>query len=260
MIAAAFAPVALLTVGEFRDWLLSDDTDTEALTASRPRPDAGDGRRGVEDHAHAGSDRGRGEMPGGDPFPQHDRARRPALDPAAAEPPDRRSAGIAASILDGLMFGCGDAVIGINPATDSLAGYIELTRDARRVCASGSTCPAQSCVLAHVTTAIARDRARRAGRSRLPVDRRHRGGERSFGVDLALLARGARGGAVARSAARSATTSCISRPGRAARCRPRRITASTSRRWRRAPTRSRARFEPLLVNTRGRLHRPGISL
>ena len=35
--AAAFAPIAHLTVGDFRDWLLGDDATTAALTAPRPR-------------------------------------------------------------------------------------------------------------------------------------------------------------------------------------------------------------------------------
>ncbi|MEX6505674.1 ethanolamine ammonia-lyase subunit EutB [Jiella sp. M17.18] len=61
--------------------------------------------------------------------------------------------GVAASIVDGLQFGCGDAVIGINPATDSPAAMrrlLELIEELRL----RLDCPVQSCVLAHVTTAL----------------------------------------------------------------------------------------------------------
>src|SRR5438552_14309447 len=62
--------------------------------------------------------------------------------------------GIAASILDGLMLGSGDAVIGINPATDSLQKYLELTRFLDQL-RERLDLPGQGCVLAHVTPAIA---------------------------------------------------------------------------------------------------------
>src|SRR6266581_3007305 len=61
--------------------------------------------------------------------------------------------GIAASIVDGLMYGSGDAVIGVNPATDSVAAVIALIRMLDAVIAKYAI-PAQSCVLAHVTTSI----------------------------------------------------------------------------------------------------------
>ncbi|MFT4397203.1 ethanolamine ammonia-lyase subunit EutB [Gordonia lacunae] len=61
--------------------------------------------------------------------------------------------GIAAATLDGLLMGCGDAVIGINPATDSphaTADLLRLLDDIRQRFAI----PMQSCVLSHVTTTI----------------------------------------------------------------------------------------------------------
>src|SRR6201999_2912956 len=61
--------------------------------------------------------------------------------------------GIAASMLDGLLYGCGDAVIGINPASDSLAAVTTLLRmldDFRE----RYEVPTQSCVLTHVTTTM----------------------------------------------------------------------------------------------------------
>jgi ethanolamine ammonia-lyase large subunit len=95
--------------------------------------------------------------------------------------------GIAASILDGLLLGAGDAVIGINPATDSperahaLLSMLDEVRLKLDI-------PTQSCVLAHVTTTL--DLIRRGS----PVDlvfqsiAGTQAANRSFGVDLALLA------------------------------------------------------------------------
>ncbi len=98
---------------------------------------------------------------------------------------DRR--GIAASILDGLLLGAGDAVIGINPATDSpeqahaLLSMLEEIRLELDI-------PTQACVLAHVTTTLAL--INRGS----PVDlvfqsiAGTQAANRSFGIDLALLA------------------------------------------------------------------------
>lgn len=61
--------------------------------------------------------------------------------------------GIAAAVLDGLLLGCGDAVIGVNPATDSpqvaadLLRLLDSIRERYRI-------PTQSCVLSHITTTI----------------------------------------------------------------------------------------------------------
>jgi len=95
--------------------------------------------------------------------------------------------GIAASILDGLLLGSGDAVIGINPAGDNVDATIKLLRliDAVR---QRFQIPVQSCVLAHVTTQMA---ALAAG---APVDLIFQSiagteaANRSFGVNLTLLA------------------------------------------------------------------------
>jgi ethanolamine ammonia-lyase large subunit len=61
--------------------------------------------------------------------------------------------GIAASIVDGLMYGSGDAVVGVNPATDSVAAVIALIQMLDAVIAKYEI-PTQSCVLTHVTTTI----------------------------------------------------------------------------------------------------------
>jgi ethanolamine ammonia-lyase large subunit len=95
--------------------------------------------------------------------------------------------GIAASILDGLLLGAGDAVIGINPATDSPERARALITMLDDLCLELDL-PAQSCVLAHVTTTLAL-----IGQG-APVDlvfQSIAGSEaanKSFGTDLALLA------------------------------------------------------------------------
>lgn len=61
--------------------------------------------------------------------------------------------GIAASILDGLLMGCGDAVIGINPATDNIHTGANLLKMLDSII-SGLEIPTQSCVLSHVTNTI----------------------------------------------------------------------------------------------------------
>src|SRR5690242_4236955 len=95
--------------------------------------------------------------------------------------------GIAAAVLDGLLLGCGDAVIGINPATDSpqaTADLLQLLDNIR----SRYDIPAQSCVLSHITTTL------ELIRKGAPVDlvfQSIAGSEaanKSFGIDLALLA------------------------------------------------------------------------
>src|SRR4051794_19891119 len=94
--------------------------------------------------------------------------------------------GISASILDGIMLGAGDACIGINPASDDPAVLGDLVRLVDGII-TRLQIPTQSCVLAHVTTTLglmARG---------LPVDLVFQSvagtqkANRSFGVDLAIL-------------------------------------------------------------------------
>ena len=95
-------------------------------------PDAGDGGRGVEDHARPGSRDGGRQMPRSQGVPQHASACPGGCRPACSRTTRRTiSRGIAASLLDGLMFGVGDAVIGVNPVTESIEDY-EPRRDAPR--------------------------------------------------------------------------------------------------------------------------------
>ena len=94
--------------------------------------------------------------------------------------------GIAASILDGLLMGCGDAVIGINPATDNLHNNMELLRMLDAII-NELQIPTQSCILSHVTTTL------QAIEKNAPVDLCFQsigGTEKtntSFGVNLTML-------------------------------------------------------------------------
>jgi ethanolamine ammonia-lyase large subunit len=183
---AAFAPVSALTVGELREWLLSDATDTAALTrvAAGLTPEMAAAVSKImrlqdliivaakcEVVTHFRTTIGISGRLSTRLQPNH--------------PLDDRQ-GIAASIVDGLMYGAGDAVIGINPASDDLGtmiGLLDMLESLRL--ASGA--PIQSCVLAHVTTAI------KAIERGAPVDlvfQSIAGSEAAnhgFGVTLALL-------------------------------------------------------------------------
>ena len=185
--AAAFAPIASLTVGEFRDWLLAHDTGSETLarTAAGITPEMAAAVSKLmrnQDLILAARKchvvtrfRNTLGLPG-----------RLAVRLQPNHPADD-ARGIAASILDGLLYGCGDAVIGINPASDNLdtiTTLLELTDELR----ARFEVPTQTCVLTHVTNTL------RAIEGGAPVDLVFQsvGGSedtnRSFGVDLALLA------------------------------------------------------------------------
>jgi ethanolamine ammonia-lyase large subunit len=183
---SAFAPVSGMTVGQFREWLLDYATSTETLSAvawgltpemvaavsklcpnqdliliaskcrvvTRFRNTLGlPGRLGIRLQ------------------PNH-----PTDDPA----------GIAAAILDGLLYGCGDACIGINPATDNVATVKSLLHMVDGFIREYQI-PTQSCVLAHITTTI------RAIEEGAPVDLAFQSiagteaANRSFGIDLKML-------------------------------------------------------------------------
>src|SRR5260370_2654027 len=100
-------------------------------------------------------------------------------------PPDDRK-GIAASIVDGLLFGSGDAVIGINPVSDNLETVETLLRMLDPLPETYEI-PTQSCVLAHVTTQM------EAMRRGAPVDLVFQSiagteaANKAFGVNIAML-------------------------------------------------------------------------
>src|SRR5579864_6804955 len=97
--------------------------------------------------------------------------------------------GILLSAVDGLLFGCGDAVIGVNPATESVETVATILRGLDRLIDS-SGAPTQACCLAHISTQLA------ALESGAPVDLLFQSvagteaANASFGINLALLSEG----------------------------------------------------------------------
>ncbi|MCQ8103523.1 ethanolamine ammonia-lyase subunit EutB [Methylomonas sp. SURF-2] len=180
---AAFAPLASLSVGEFRDRLLADGGDLSALAAGlTPEMVAAVSKimRNQDLIAVARRcrviSRFRNTLGLDGRLSTRLQPNHPTDDPR----------GIAASIIDGLLYGSGDAVIGINPATDNLHNVrtlLELLDDVIR----RYQIPTQSCVLCHVTTAM--ELMQRGA----PVDLVFQSiagteaANRGFGIDLALL-------------------------------------------------------------------------
>jgi ethanolamine ammonia-lyase large subunit len=183
----AFAPIAHLTVGGFRDWILSDAAGEAELAALRPgiTPEMAAAVSKImrlQDLISAARKcrvvtrfRNTLGLPGR--FSTRLQPNHPTDDPR----------GIAVSIIDGLALGSGDAVIGVNPASDSVESYREIAELIDRI-RIHLDAPIQSCVLAHVTTALA------AIERGAPVDLVFQsiGGteatNRGFGVTLDLLA------------------------------------------------------------------------
>lgn len=151
--AAAFLAVAHLTVGDFRNWLLSDHATPEVLEALRPglTPEmvaaVSKLMRNQDLILVARKCRVQTAFRNTIGLPGHLSTR---LQP---NHPTDDMAGIAASILDGLLYGSGDAVIGINPATDNVAQATKLMRLMDDVI-SKYDIPTQSCVLTHVTNTL----------------------------------------------------------------------------------------------------------
>ncbi len=184
--AAAFAPVRSLTVGELRDWMLSDVATEERLAAVGP------GLTPEMAAAAAKLMRIQDLIAAAAKIRVVTRFRTtvglPGRLSARLQPnhPTDDALGIAASILDGLLMGSGDAVVGINPAGDNVETTMHLLRmmDALRL---RFEIPMQSCVLAHITTQI------EALSRGAPVDLLFQSiagteaANRSFGVSLSLL-------------------------------------------------------------------------
>lgn len=184
--ATAFAPLASMTVGEFRDWLLAETTDGATLARLAPgltpemvaavsklmrNQDLVLVARKCEVVTRFRNTIGlRGRL-AVRVQPNH-----PTDDPQ----------GILAATLDGLLYGAGDAVIGVNPASDDPQRLMQLWRMLDTLIARFDI-PTQSCVLTHVTRQID---AIAAG---APIDLVFQsiggteGVNRSFGIDLALL-------------------------------------------------------------------------
>ncbi|GAO41464.1 ethanolamine ammonia-lyase subunit EutB [Flavihumibacter petaseus] len=187
--AASFAPVAGFTVGELRDWLLSDHADEITLRSLAPglTPEMvaavcklmrnqdliAVAQKCVVVTAFRNTIGLKGRL---------------SVRLQPNHPTDDLK-GIAASMVDGLLYGSGDAVIGINPATDSPAttgGLLNMLSDIREK----YSIPTQSCVLSHLTTTIG------LMNKNAPVDLVFQsiGGtektNKSFGLNLSLLQEG----------------------------------------------------------------------
>lgn len=179
----AFAPVAALSVGEFRDWLLADESDLSTLAA------------GLTPEMVAAASK---IMRNQDLITVARRCRvvsrfrntigLPGRLATRLQPnhPTDDPRGIAASLLDGLLYGSGDAVIGINPATDNLDNVHTLLNLLDEIIRRHAI-PTQACILCHVTTSM--ELMRRGA----PVDLVFQSiagteaANRSFGIDLTLL-------------------------------------------------------------------------
>jgi ethanolamine ammonia-lyase large subunit len=254
----AFAPVADLTVGGLRDWLLRYETGTAELTAVGPglTPEmvaAVAKIMGNQDLILAAKKcrvvtgfRNTLGLPGRLSVrlqPNH-----PTDDPK----------GIAASMVDGLLYGCGDAVIGINPATDrpdALDSLLRLVDDVIR----RYEIPTQGCVLAHLTAQV-----EALGRG-APVDLLFQSiagteaANRSFGITLEMIAEG-QAAVLAQRRGTVGDNVMYFETGQGSA-----LSAGAHHGVDQQTLEARAyavarRFSPLLVNSGRRLHRPRIPL
>ncbi|HZV99247.1 MAG TPA: ethanolamine ammonia-lyase subunit EutB [Methylophilaceae bacterium] len=183
---AAFAEISHLTVGDFRDWLLSDAADTDVLQRVA---------KGITPEMAAAVSK---LMRNQDLIlvarkcqvvtAFRDTIGLPGHLSVRLQPnhPTDDARGIAASMLDGLLYGSGDAVIGINPATDSIPALMDLYYLVDEVINQYGI-PTQSCILTHVTNQI------QVIEKGAPLDLVFQSiagteqANRSFGIDLAVL-------------------------------------------------------------------------
>jgi ethanolamine ammonia-lyase large subunit len=184
--SAAFAAISHLTIGDFRNWLLSEQATTETLTAIAPglTPEmvaAVSKIMRIQDLILVAKKcrvitRFRGTIGLENRLSTRLQPNHPTDNPG----------GVAASLLDGLLYGCGDAVIGINPASDNLEATLRLLNMLHEVIKRYQI-PTQACVLAHVTTTL------KAIEQGAPVDlifQSIAGTQKandSFGINLSLL-------------------------------------------------------------------------
>lgn len=181
-----FQRVSHFTVGELRDWLLSDDADTTtlqelgngftpemvaAVSKLMRNQDLINTAQRCEVVTKFRNTIGLKGRLSARLQPNH-----PTDDPK----------GIAASIIDGLLYGSGDAVIGINPATDNPQSAINLLSMLDGLISKYQV-PTQSCVLCHLTTIL------QVMNKKAPVDLVFQsiGGtektNKSFGINISLL-------------------------------------------------------------------------
>jgi ethanolamine ammonia-lyase large subunit len=185
----ALAAFAGMTVGEFREYLLADDLGEDALRRLRgallPEMAAAVAKLmsnkdlilaagKIRNVTRCRNTLGQRGVLGIRLQPNH-----PADD----------LGGILLAAIDGLLFGCGDAVIGVNPATDAVEVVADILRGLERLIA-GLSVPTQACCLAHVTTQLA------CLERGVPVDLLFQSvagteaANAGFGISLALLREG----------------------------------------------------------------------
>jgi len=184
-----FAPLRGLTVGEFREWILDDDTSEGMLAAIRPgltpelaaavsklmsNKDLVLGASKVRVVTRCRNTMGQRGVLGIRIQPNH---------------PGDEIGGILLSAVDGLLYGCGDAVIGVNPAAESVRVAAAILHALDHLI-EALAIPTQACCLAHITTQLAcLDRG-------VPVDLLFQSiagtetANASFGINLALLREG----------------------------------------------------------------------
>lgn len=185
----AFAPVRSMTVGEFREHILEDSTTEQALKALQPglipemaaaltkimsNKDLVLAAAKIRNVTRCRNTLGQRGVLAVRTQPNH-----PADD----------IGGILLAAFEGLLYGCGDAVIGVNPATDSVESVAAILHALQRLVQAYGI-PTQTCCLAHVSTQLAAmDRG-------APVDLLFQSvagteaANRSFGITLALLGEG----------------------------------------------------------------------
>jgi ethanolamine ammonia-lyase large subunit len=183
---SAFAAVSSLTVGAFRDWLLSDAATPEVLKKLA---------RGITPEMAAAVSKlmrnqdlilAAKKCQVTSAFRNTIGLRRRMSVRLQPNHPFDDAKGVTASILDGILLGSGDACIGINPASDDPAIIGELSRLLDDIIVRLQI-PTQGCVLSHVTTTLG------LIAKGVPVDlvfqsiAGTQAANRSFGIDLALL-------------------------------------------------------------------------
>ncbi|MEM6707818.1 MAG: ethanolamine ammonia-lyase subunit EutB [Pseudomonadota bacterium] len=182
----AFTPVATMTVGEFREWLLDYGTQTDELTRIA---------RGLTPEMAAAASK---IMRNQDLILVASKCRvvtrfrntigAPGTLAVRLQPnhPTDDLQGIAASVFDGLLYGCGDAVIGVNPASDNVA-TIETLLTVLRELIEHYAVPTQACVLTHVSTQMqAMERGAPLDLVFQSIAGTQKANE-SFGIDLSML-------------------------------------------------------------------------
>jgi ethanolamine ammonia-lyase large subunit len=187
--AIAFAPMRSQTVGELREWLLEDTTDGAAI--SRARPGLTPEMIAAVVKLMANKElvlvaskirvvtQCRNTMGGKRVLGVRIQPNHPADD----------LQGILASTIDGLLLGCGDAVIGVNPATDD-PGVVGTILHGLDQLIDGLQIPTQHCCLAHITTQMS------ALEQGAPLDLLFQSvagtqaANASFGINLALIREG----------------------------------------------------------------------